>query len=126
MRKLAIAVALASSVLSTPALARDRSPYVGIEGGVMWPERTRVFLNNVTPTDEFDIDYNTGYDVDLIAGYDFGNFRAEAELAHKRAGIDSIFYNQAPTAADGHTSVTSIMVNGLLDYGNEDGVSAYL
>ena len=35
MRKLAIAVALASTALATPAVARDNSFYVGVEGGIM-------------------------------------------------------------------------------------------
>ena len=35
MRKLAIAVALASTALATPALARDKAWYVGVEGGAM-------------------------------------------------------------------------------------------
>jgi hypothetical protein len=33
MRKLAIAVALASTALASPAFARDDAWYVGIEGG---------------------------------------------------------------------------------------------
>jgi hypothetical protein len=47
MRKLAIAAALASTALATPAFARDHSPYVGIEGGVMWVE-------------DADVDYDDG------------------------------------------------------------------
>ena len=35
MRKLAIAMALASTGLATPAVARDNSPYVGVEGGIL-------------------------------------------------------------------------------------------
>ena len=35
MRKLAIAVALASTAMATPAVARDHSFYAGLEGGVM-------------------------------------------------------------------------------------------
>ena len=38
MRKLAIAAALASTALATPALAADGSMYVGIEGGYMIAE----------------------------------------------------------------------------------------
>ena len=35
MRKLAIVMALASTALATPALARDKAWYVGVEGGAM-------------------------------------------------------------------------------------------
>src|SRR3546814_15172528 len=38
MRKLAVAVALASTALASPALARDNSWYVGVGGGVMLVE----------------------------------------------------------------------------------------
>jgi len=38
MRKFAIVLALASTALATPALARDHSFYAGIEGGVMLVE----------------------------------------------------------------------------------------
>uniref|UniRef100_UPI001C07466F hypothetical protein n=1 Tax=Acinetobacter sp. TUM15051 TaxID=2609132 RepID=UPI001C07466F len=35
MRKLAIVMALASTAIATPALARDKAWYVGVEGGAM-------------------------------------------------------------------------------------------
>lgn len=35
MRKLAVTLALASTALTTPALARDDAWYVGVEGGSM-------------------------------------------------------------------------------------------
>ena len=42
MRKLGIVVALASTAMATPALARDHSFYVGVEGGAMLVEDQRV------------------------------------------------------------------------------------
>ena len=47
MRKLAIMAALASTALATPAVARDNSWYVGVEGGAMIVEDTKL---------DFDID----------------------------------------------------------------------
>ena len=38
MRKLAVVLALASTALATPALARDNSWYVGVEAGAMLVE----------------------------------------------------------------------------------------
>ncbi len=38
MRKLAVAMALASAALASPALARDNSWYVGVEGGALLVE----------------------------------------------------------------------------------------
>src|SRR6478752_10336423 len=119
MRKLAIAVALASTALATPAVARDRSVYVGLEGGVMWVENARI--NTVDANGgvvNFRLHHNSGYDVDAIAGYDFGGLRAEVEVADKRAGLDTL---NLTTDLDGHVTTTSLMGNLLLDFGNENG-----
>ncbi|MGI8706545.1 MAG: outer membrane protein, partial [Sphingomicrobium sp.] len=77
------------------------------------------------------LDYKTGFDIDAIAGYDFGMFRLEGELGYKRAKIDEIeldqgFVNDYEDATgvnlsnvdfdiDGSTKVTSAMVNALVD-----------
>src|SRR3954451_4200929 len=93
MRKLAIAMALASTGLATPAVARDHSPYVGVEGGIMWVEDADVdFDNGVDPklSNAVTISHKSGYDVDLIAGYDFGMLRLEGELAYKRASVNQV------------------------------------
>jgi opacity protein-like surface antigen len=88
--------------------------------------------------DWLDIKHSLGYDADLVAGYDFGMFRLEAELArkhasHKRYIIDPQAPGPFPAgivpggsySADGRTNVTSFMINALVDVGNEDGVSFY-
>src|SRR5919112_4334346 len=90
MRKLAIAMALASTALATPAVARDHSVYVGLEGGIMWVEDSPFDVTDNATNPQFVIDHKTGYDVDAIAGYDFGAIRVEAELGYKRAGIDTV------------------------------------
>src|SRR3989337_3923592 len=93
MRNLLLASA-AAFVLATPAMARDNSAYIGVEGGVMFPRDNdgdvfADFTTTQTPAtplcpagpadttfdDAFGIDYKTGIDLDLIAGYDFGMFR---------------------------------------------------
>ena len=136
MRKLAIAMALASTALATPAVARDKSWYVGIEGGVMLVEDTKFDLayeydgTSYDFAEAFSIDHNKGVDIDLIAGYDFGLFRAEAEVGYKRAGIDDIQLDPtvgtADLDADGSVRVWSAMANVLLDFGDDDGWSGYV
>ena len=136
MRKLAIAMALASTALATPAVARDKSWYVGIEGGVMLVEDTKFDLSydyegqSYDFDDAFSIDHNKGVDIDLIAGYDFGLFRAEAEVGYKRAGIDDIqvssLISDADVVGDGSVRVWSAMANVLLDFGDDDGWSGYV
>ena len=100
------------------------------------------------------IDYKRGIDVDAIAGYDLGLFRIEGELGYKRAKLDDFSVDQAfvtalntalnrPSAVpdpgapglralvpsdftlDGRAHVASAMVNGLLDFGNNDGLSFF-
>ena len=105
--------------------------------------------------DAFGIDYKRGIDIDLIGGYDFGIIRAEIELGYKRAKLDELEVDDgfitalntglnrpdrdvapdpvdglAPLSAvdfdlDGSIKVWSAMLNGLFDFGNEDGLSFY-
>ncbi|MGZ2413020.1 opacity protein-like surface antigen [Sphingomonas sp. F9_3S_D5_B_2] len=149
MRRFLLAT-VAALVIATPAAARDGSPYIGIEGGLLFPRSTKVDLygndgtTSGTFNNGFSIKYKNGYDVDAIAGYDLGMFRIEGELGYKRAKLDRVS-NVDPavldaienttgtpvTAADldfggGHASVLSGMLNGLVDFsvGNSLGVYA--
>lgn len=139
MRKHLLA-AVAAAAIATPALAQTSGPYVGIEGGVLFPRDTDVdaevtysdpVLGMVTYPNAIDLDYKRGWDVDAIAGYDFGMFRLEGELGYKRAKLDELQYDQDfiddyqdATGVDltgvdfdlgGKVSVLSGMVNGLVD-----------
>ena len=49
------------------------------------PAVTDVTFNNVAR-----VKNKTGYDVDLIGGYDFGMFRLEGELGYKRANLKTV------------------------------------
>ena len=90
--------------------------------------------------EDFKTNYKTGIDLDLIGGYDFGMVRGEVELGWKKAkqkSYDNIFltatssdgdtftYGPYDIDADGKTTVLSVMVNALLDFGDENGVSFY-
>ena len=126
MRKLAIAVALASTALATPAVARDHSIYVGLEGGVMWVEDSPFNITDNRTNPQYNIDHKTGYDIDAIAGYDFGAVRVEAELGYKHASIDAVNTLDTVFAADGKASALSLMGNVLFDFGDENGLSGYV
>jgi len=148
MRKLAIVVALSSTVLATPALARDGAWYVGGDFGGMIVEDIG-FDFGLTPTvpstsdSQIVINHDYGYDGALFVGYDLGAFRIEAEVAYKRARVDDIETTiflpgngfrtgtvQAPSiiapAGGGRTSALSFMINGMLDFGDDDGVSGFV
>ena len=133
MRKLLI-LALASTVIASPSWARDGSAYVGIEGGAMRPIDTKLDVEapGLDVSNGVKVDYSTGIDLDIVAGYDFGAVRAEAEFAYKRASVDDVrvnpdvFATPLSTQADGNGRVLSLMGNVLLDFGDDDGWSGYL
>ena len=126
MKKYLLAAA-AVAAIATPAAARDNSGYFGIEVGALFANDHSVRIRD-DGTDLFDIDYKMGVDGDLIAGYDWGLVRGEAELGYKRAEHDEYsFSGQSGTFnADGRTSIYSAMANLLLDFGNEESANFYV
>ena len=139
MRKLVLAFALASTSFAAPALARDGSFYAGLEGGGMLVEDAPFDYNDDGTfgpiNNAWILDHHPGWDVDAIAGYDFGMVRVEAELGYKRASLDEVEVatGVAPPAgfgshfnADGHSSAISVMLNALLDFGDDAGWSGYV
>ena len=131
---------LATTLLATPAMARDKTLYVGAEAGIAWGTDTDIDAEFDDPEigdlDNFlEIDHNMGYDVGLIFGYDAGIVRAELDLSYKNVSMDEINFafpdfeggiDEGTADIDGHTSYTAIMANLLLDLGNEDGLSFYI
>ena len=147
--KLALLAVVAAAAVASPALAQSTGPYVGLEGGVMFPNRTHVdatvnYNDPAIPDATYDNVYSVktkmGYDLDAIAGYNLGMFRIEGELGYKRANLDSLHLNPAfVTAYDAATGVTltdsdfnlndhvtvlSGMVNGLVNV-DAGGVKLY-
>jgi opacity protein-like surface antigen len=153
MRKYLLA-ATAATALATPAFAEPSGPYVGIEGGVTFPQSTDldVILNNTGATPPTTVDYSngynvkykTGYDVDAIAGYRLGLLRLEVEGGYKRAKVKSLGVSTplitdvgtaagvTATAADfgvgNHIGITTLMANALLDsdFGSGSKLGGYV
>ena len=123
-RYLLAATAMAAVTVATPAAARDRSAYFGLEAGALFVTDTDVDFGPTQFVD-FDIDHKMGIDGDMIAGYDFGMFRAEAELGYKRSEHKD--YEDAGGAfdADGRSSVYSLMANAMVDFGQDEGISFF-
>ena len=128
MRKLVIGMALASSALATPALARDDSWYIEADAGGMLVED----MQNLVSPGFGTLNTKTGFDVGGIVGYDFGGFRLEAETSYRRASIDgynvssSTTFSSANNTLTGNVSALSFMVNGLLDFGADDGLQGFV
>ena len=144
MRKAAIGLALATTVLANPAMARDGSMYAGIEGGVAFGDSLSVDYDadgdGEIDDDErnlVDLDPDMGWDFDAILGYDFGGFRIEGEAAYKTMDIGEVeseagFDLDPATPAidtafdiDGNVSVKSLMLNALADLGPDGGTQFY-
>jgi len=150
MRKLTVAIVLATTALSGSALARDKAWYVGIEGGGLLAEDYRFNLRdtagNVTPN-AIRANHSAGFDVDGNVGYDFGLLRTEFEVSYKDANVKSLTFNQATpglpvqnadgsfspgtvspsvwTGAYGYSRSLSFMANAMLDVGDQNGWSAF-
>jgi opacity protein-like surface antigen len=133
-------LAATAAAIAAPAFAAATGPYVGIEGGVVFPRSSDldVILNNTTATppttatfnNGLNVDYKTGWGVDAIAGYKLGLFRLEAEGGYQRASIKNVKGSDAlltaatagagaPVTSDdfasGKIGVGTLMANALLD-----------
>ena len=136
MRKLAVTLALATTALATPALARDNAWYVGVEGGAMIVEDIDYDISAPAGASAtLDSDY--GYDVGGQVGYDFGAFRVEAEVSYRSASVDTFrstttvpvgpsFAPAGEYGAGGRTSALSFMANAMLDFGEDDGITGFV
>jgi len=124
MKKYLLA-AVAVAAFASPAAARDNSGYFGLEVGALFPRDNAVRVEGVNVAD---VNYKMGVDGDLIAGYDFGMIRAEAELGYKRGEHDEYDFGGTlgTIDADGRTSIYSGMANLLLDFGNEESANFYV
>ncbi len=134
MRKLVIAAALSSTLLATPAFARDGALYIGGEFGVMRVGDIDIDIGAVE--NAVTVDHEYGYDGGVFIGYDFGALRLEAEAAYKNADLDSyettirlplegaVF--ASTREASGNTTALSFMANAMLDFGDDDGVSGFI
>ena len=87
MRKFVIGMAMASTALASPALAKDDAWYVGLEGGAMIVEDVDFDRDGVANDDVVTLDHEPGYDFGGFVGYDFGAFRAEGT-----AGVCKLAY----------------------------------
>ncbi len=138
MRKLAISLALASTAIASPALARNDQWYVGVDGGAMLVEDLNLDIGIVNNAGNINAD--TGYDFGGVVGYDFGGFRLESEVSYRSADLSSISITGAgipqgagatatfrgATPTNGNVSALSFMVNGLLDFGDDDGLQGFV
>ncbi|HKH28607.1 MAG TPA: hypothetical protein VKA61_09765, partial [Sphingomicrobium sp.] len=109
---------------------------LNVPGGV---PNTPIFVNQ-SFHDAISLDAKTGYEIGIFGGYDFGMFRVEGEIDWKHANLDDVKIDSNLLAAlnaidstapfinsdfniDEAVGTLSFMLNGLLDFGDEDGLS---
>jgi OOP family OmpA-OmpF porin len=136
MRKLALIAVLASTAMASPALARDKAWYIGADFGPMLVEN--MSFNIAGRQDQATVRYRAGFDGDVNIGYDFGAFRMEAEVGYREARLrqysalgttpngTAAAYGAGNRQGFGRTNALSFMVNGLLDFGPDDGVQGFV
>jgi len=97
--------------------------YGGIWGGALFPDSSD--MNNLSLT--ADVDYDTGYGVGLLMGYDFGEWRLDVEGSYRTSSVDTLNVNSAPsTTSGGDLEVSALMINGYYDFEMPGDVSPYL
>jgi OmpA-OmpF porin, OOP family len=140
MRKLVLGMALATSALASPALARDDSWYIEADAGAMIVEDSVFDIG--TTAGAMTVDHEYGYDFGGIIGYDFGGFRLEAEASFREADPDKLTSTvRIPAATSvaafgsglgaydyvaGDANALSFMVNAMLDFGPDDGLQGFI
>jgi hypothetical protein len=130
MRKLALGLATVAIATASPALAHNYGWYVqGAFGPLLAPDFDYDLNGTGTPTIHADADY--GIDSAIVFGHDFGNFRLESEGSFKRFDLDALTSTVGVPGAialltgtrspvGGNIDIYSAMVNGLLDFGDDD------
>ncbi len=138
MRSVLMVSAAALALPATPAAARDGAWYVGGDFGAMIVEDIDFDIGTAPVTDNAVVlNHDYGFDSALFVGYDLGAFRLEAEVAYKRASLDEFENTIAlPSSSGPHpvgaregfgsSSALSFMINGMLDFGDDDGVSGFV
>ena len=94
LRRTCAAAMLASAMIASPAVARDKTLYLGVELGPMWAKDMDVDIDSTEGEfNFFELEHKLGYDVGVIFGYDAGIVRAELDLSHKRASHDQLVFD---------------------------------
>ncbi|MBA4162454.1 MAG: hypothetical protein C0515_10365 [Novosphingobium sp.] len=136
-----LVAAVTSTLLAMPAQARDNSFYVELNHAIAGAMKVNDLEVDVgTTPNAAELFHVRGLDVGGIVGYDLGRFRVEGEVSWRKTNAESLFSvvripdNTAlsPTSPTGNfntvfskISAGSLMLNGLVDVGNDDSFQAF-
>ncbi len=128
MRRISLVVALATTALSSGAIAKDDYWYSSIKGGPSIANTAQHSTDARVLAAQ--VDTRTGFNVAGEIGYDFGSFRTGFEIGYQSFGVNAV-NNQIGLAAiganglnrdgAGSTRVLSFMLNGVFDVINGEG-----
>ena len=95
MRKIAMGLALASTALASPALAKEGQWYIGVDAGAMIVDSASADGTDIS------VDHDEGYDFGAVVGHDFGAFRLETRSANPAyAEAEEAFAGYDPLRGD--------------------------
>jgi len=120
--------AAAGAALARSAVVRDHSGNPGIDVGALFPGSPLAFdatdLSFSSCGIRSQARYSTAVDADGVRRHDLGMFRLEAELRDKHASRDRRLFDSdvIGVSSRGRATGQSAMVNGLIDFGNGDGL----
>lgn len=134
-RILALAMALSCTLIATTASARDGAWYIGGDLGALVADDTDVDIGAVD--NAVTLNHDLGYDAALFFGRDFGAFRVEAEAGYRTANLGGFetairlpgegpVFPASRDSAEGLTSALSFTINGVIDIGDDDGISGFV
>ena len=123
MRKLVLGLALATTAMATPALARSGQWYIEGEAGPSILETENKISNNGT---DGTLSSHIGGDFNGEIGYDFGMFRLEAETGYRTNKEKALTVNGVTNPKFDRTHVWDAMVNGLIDFGPDNGLQGFV
>ena len=72
------------------------------------------------------VDHDKGYDFGVVVGHDFGGFRLESEVSYREADLDEVAISTGTFEGTGEGNFLSFMLNGLLDFGDDDGLQGFV
>lgn len=122
MKKMLVMAVVAAAMSASTSFAAG--PYVSASGGVNITHQSDV---DVSGLGSADMDYDTGFGLNVAGGYDFGIIRVEGEFGYKNADIDKLSGpGGSVNVTDSDLTVLSFMANTYYDIKNESAVTPFL
>ncbi|MCX5869340.1 MAG: outer membrane beta-barrel protein [Deltaproteobacteria bacterium] len=135
MKKSAFVLSCCVIALSATS-ASAAGMYVSGKLGLSVPPTLTLSGNDYWGTWADDISFNTGMAINAAFGYDFDNFRAEAEIGYQKNNFDKTDWQETDrfgnysrgtgSFADGDMTSTSFFANGYYDFKNKSPFVPYL